>query len=89
MMAPPEMNVVRSLAVYGKAHLVAPLTVFGAFLICSRWWDGDHRFHPPAQPHRDQMPGHVFRETLPLQFPFPLLGGHIEVRDRTVQRVRV
>ncbi len=44
---------------------------------------------PVQLAHRDKMPGHVFRETLPLEFPFPLLRGRVEVPDLTVQRLRV
>ena len=58
-----------------------------------------HPLHAVRQPvvptcpvqlgHRHQMPGHVLRQPLPFQLPFPLLVGDVVVRDLTVQRVRV
>jgi hypothetical protein len=57
-----------------------------------------HPLHAVRQPviptrpvqlgHRHQMPGQVLRQPLPLQLPFPILGGDVSVRDLTVQRVR-
>jgi hypothetical protein len=35
------------------------------------------------------MPGQVLRQPRPFQFPFPILGRDVRVRDLTVQCVRV
>src|SRR5215831_2410297 len=38
--------------------------------------------------HRREVIGQVFRQFLSFQFPFPIFGSDIRVRDLTVERVR-